>query len=110
MTSQLAIEYIPKRMCELGYGSHYTVRFRHLVLQPFEEREISVHNQLMILIEPFCDVRIESTAGMFDLSEDLVNEMQYEHRGDLKITNHSIFINHIRFVQVIPKFCKTPCP
>ena len=110
MTSQLAIEYIPKRMCELGYGSQYMIRFRHLVLKPMEKREIEANNQLMILVEPFCDVRIESGAGVFDLSEDLANEMQYEHRGDLKIINQSIFINNIRFIKVITKFCKKPCP
>ena len=109
MTSHLALEYIPKRMCELGHGSHYVLRLRHFVLKPLETREINVNNQLMILVEPLCDVRIESPAGIFDLSEDLVNEMQYEHRVDLKIINHSIFINHVRFIQVIPKFCEKPC-
>jgi hypothetical protein len=80
-----------------------------LVLQPWEKREIAAQNQLMILIEPYCDVRIESGTGIFDLSEDLTNELQYEHSGILKITNHSFFINHICFIQVIPKHCKKPC-
>jgi len=110
MTPQLALEYIPRRMCELGYSSQYILRLRHFVLQPLEIREITVHNQLMILVEPFCDVRIESQGGLFDLSEDMVNELQYEHRGNLKIINHSIFINHLRFIQVIPKLCNKPCP
>jgi hypothetical protein len=110
MTTQLALEYIPKRMCELGHGSQYILRLRHFVLKPFEKREINVNNNLMILVEPFCDARIESSEGVFDLSEDLINEIHYEHRGELKIINHSIFINHIRFIQVIPKFCKKPCP
>lgn len=96
-------------MCELGYGSHYTIRFRHLVMQPWEKREIAAQNQLVILIEPYCDIRIESDAGIFDLSEDLSNELQYEHSGQLKVINHSMFINHIRFIQVIPKNCKKPC-
>lgn len=96
-------------MCELGHSSNYTIRLRHLVLKPSEKREIPAQNQLMILIEPYCDIRIESEAGVFDLSEDLVNELQYEHRGSLKIFNHSFFINHIRFIQVIPKHCKKPC-
>jgi hypothetical protein len=109
MTSQLATEYIAKRMCELGHGSHYSIRLRHLVLQPSEKREITEQNLLMILIEPYCDVRVESGSGIFDLSEDLANELQYEHSGVLKITNHSFFINHIRFIQVIPKHCKKPC-
>jgi hypothetical protein len=96
-------------MCELGYDSRYTIRLRHLVLQPSEKREVQAQNQLMILIEPYCDVRIESDTGIFDLSEDLANELQYEHSGTLKVTNHSFFISHIRFIQVIPKNCKRPC-
>ena|SRR3989337_1819658 len=110
MTINLALEYIPQRMCELGFGTDYFIRVRHFVLQPLEERQIETNNQVFILVEPFCDLKIESTAGMFDLSETIVDELQYEHRGSIKLKNYSIFINHIRFVQVIPKFCKKTCP
>jgi hypothetical protein len=110
MTTALAMEYIPKRMCELGYGDAYTLRMRHMVLQPCEVRKISIYNQLCILTEPYCELRVESMTGIFDLTEDLANELQYEHRGDITITNYSIFINHLRFIQVIPKFCKPLCP
>ncbi len=109
MTTALAMEYIPKRMCELGYGEAYTLRLRHLILQPGETRELSLYNKLFILVEPYNNMRIESMTGLFDLSEDLANELQYEHRGDITILNHSIFLNHLRFIQVIPKFCKPLC-
>ncbi|GAC1599262.1 MAG: hypothetical protein NVS3B8_11840 [Chitinophagaceae bacterium] len=108
MTDILALEYIPKRMCELNYGTDYSIRFRHFVLQPGEGRKVHAYNQLFVLVEPFCDVRIESIAGLFDMSDDQANELQYEHRGDITILNRSIFINHVRFIQVIPKLCK-PC-
>ncbi len=109
MTTEFASDYIQRRMCELGYGSSYTLRFRHLVLQPGEKRNLSVQNQLFVLVGPLCDLRIESNTGVFDLSEDQANELQYEHSGDVYITNQSLFINHTRFIQVIPKFCKTSC-
>lgn len=109
MNIGFAMEYIPKRMCEIGYGSDYFIRMRHLVLQPNEQRKITVHNQLFVMIDPYCDLRVESSTGVFDLSEDKANEIQYEHQGDITITNQSIFMNHIRFIQVLPKFCKTPC-
>ncbi len=109
MNTDLAIAYIEKRACELGYSGQYTFRVRHLLLQPIETRTISLHNQFMILLEPYCDKRIESHAGIFDLSEDLANELQYEHRGEITITNQSIFISHCRFIQVIPNFCKPLC-
>lgn len=110
MNAILALEYIPKRMCELNYGSDYFIRFRHFVLQPGEERKLQAQNQFFLLVEPFCDLRIESVAGLFDMSEDQVNELQYEHRGDITVKNNSVFINHVRFIQIIPKICKTPCP
>ena len=37
MTVNLALEYIPRRMQELGYRADYYIRFRHFVLQPSEE-------------------------------------------------------------------------
>ena len=109
MTVDLAIEYIRRRMEELGYPSKYMLRLRHLVMQPLEQRETSIDNQLWILVEPPCEIRVESTAGIFDASEDMVNELQYEHRGEVKVTNQSVFLNHVRFIQVIPKFERKEC-
>lgn len=102
MTIALALEYIPRRMCERGYGSDYLLRFRHLRLDPGEVREVEGYNQFFLLIEPPDDVTVESEFGFFDLSSDAVNEMQYEHQGAIVLTNLSPFSNHVRFIQVIP--------
>jgi hypothetical protein len=99
MTVGFALEYIERTMCD----NEYVLNFRHLVLQPGEKRKLPAHNQIFLLIEPPCDARIESDTGVFDLSEDLSNELLYEHKGDITVVNHSIFINQVRFIQVIPK-------
>ncbi len=109
MTTDLALEYIRRRCCELCYSDGYSIRVRHFVLQPQEERVIDAHNQFFVLIEPYCNLRIESGAAIFDLSEDQANELQYEHRNSIRLINQSILINHIRMIQVIPKNC-APCP
>lgn len=109
MTTGFAIDYIPKRMCELGHGSQYIVRYRHMVMQPKEERKINATNQMFLLIDPCGDLRVESTAGLYDMSEDQVNELNYEHRGEITVINQSIFISHVRFIQVIPQICKNTC-
>lgn len=110
MTINLALEYIPKRMLELGYGRRdYWLRFRHLVLKAGEAIEISSFNQLYILVEETEDVAVSSELGLFDLSSSTVNEMQYEHQGQIKIKNASVQIRHIRFIQVIFKI-NTQCP
>lgn len=103
MTINLALEYIPRRMQELGYRADYYIRFRHLVLQPNEELILDADNQFFYLVEEAENVRVESETGVFDLSESTTNEMQYEHQNKIHISNYLPGINHLRFVQVIPK-------
>jgi hypothetical protein len=106
MTIALALEYIPRRMKEMGFGTEYYIRFRHYVLQPAEQREIDAYNQLFILVEEAEDVRISSDFGLFDLSEEKTNEQNYEHQGAIMIINEAKHLTHVRFIQVIPKHKK----
>jgi len=102
MTSDLALDYIARRMNEMGFGKKYLIRFRHVLLKLGETREITAYNQIFLLIEPMPNIRIESDVGLFDLTEDHANEMQYEHRGRIKITNLSLTPTNARFLQAIP--------
>ncbi len=102
MTIALALEYIPRRMEELGIGDDYYLRFRHYVLQPSELLDVPAFNQFFILVEEAQDVSIKSEFGIFDLSLRNVNEMQYEHQGQITIQNYASSVNHVRFIQVIP--------
>jgi len=102
MTVNFALEYLPNRMFELGYANGYIIRLRHLLLQPSEVRTFNGYGQLFLLVEPASDVRVESDTGFYDLSERLTNELQYEHQGEIVITNLSIIRTHIVFIQVIP--------
>lgn len=106
MTTALALEYIPRRMRELGFGSDYYIRFRHLVLKSNEETELDAFNQIYILIEEAQDCSIRSDFGIYDTSFTLTNEQQYEHQGTIRIKNQRSGINHVRFIQVIPKHVK----
>ena len=90
-------------MQELGYKGNYYIRFRHLVLQANEEQTIDAYNQFYYLVEEAQNVRVESETGIFDLSESTTNEMQYEHQSKIQIKNYASGINHLRFIQVIPK-------
>lgn len=103
MTIALALEYIPRRMKELGYGVNYYLRFRHMVLQPKEKTEIDACNQLYILVEQKKGLSISSDFGLFDMADNSTNEQTYEHQGILQINNYSNRINHLRFIQVIPQ-------
>lgn len=103
MTTALAMEYIPRRMKELGIDSNYYMRFRHMVFQAGEKREIDADNQFYFLIEEAFDISISSPMGYYDISETNSNEQSYEHQGNILIDNYGQQINHVRFIQIIPK-------
>lgn len=103
MTIELAIDYIRRRMIELGFGDSYYLRFRHFVLKAKQETEVDGDNQLFILVDPKDSVSVHSVFGIFDLTIDSVNELQYEHQGKISLKNNSSSVQHARFIQVIPK-------
>lgn len=103
MTADLALDYIKRRMIELGHGDNYHIRFRHFVLSPMEERKIEAQLQLFILAEPKENIRLQSDMGLFDLSETATNELQYEHQGVIILTNTSPVVQHVPMIQVMFK-------
>ncbi len=103
MTIALALEYIPRRMNDIGVGTNYFIRFRHFMLVPLETVEIDAYNQFFIQLDEVPDITIHSEFGQYDLSDASINEQQYEHQGQVTIYNYSADIRHVRFIQVIPK-------
>jgi hypothetical protein len=102
MTAELATDYIARRMEELGYGSNYYLRFRHLVLRAKEKRKIEAPNQLFLLINPDDDISVKSDFGIYDVTEENINECQYEHHGSIQVRNYAATTTHARFIQAIP--------
>jgi hypothetical protein len=103
MTIALAIEYIPRRMRDLGFGDNYYIRFKHLIIQPITTIDIEADNQFYILVDEVTDITITSDSGIYDLSDTRVNEQCYEHQGSIAIENQASQFKHVRFIQVIPK-------
>jgi hypothetical protein len=103
MTEQFALLYLPKRAAALGF-TDYWLKFRHLVLQPQEERQFDTGHQIYFLTEEPDLIRVESDSGVFDNSETNANELTYEHSGTVIIKNQSPFVQHVRFIQLIPNY------
>lgn len=103
MIPELANEYIKRRARELGRKDNYHIRFRHLVLGPGETRRIDAPMQLYLLAEPIEFIRITSDMGIFDLAEFSTNELQYEHKGKIAVTNYSPAPQQVKMIQVIFK-------
>jgi hypothetical protein len=102
MTAGLALEYISRRMKELCHGDNYHIRFRHFIVANNETYIINAHNHLYIILEPYDGV-VESDTGLFEYGFEGAREMQYEHQGEIRLTNVSGVAAHFRFIQVIPK-------
>ena len=103
MTTSFALEYIPRRMQELGIANNYLLKFRHFVIQPSDSLIIDSYNQYFLLVDSESELTVSSEFGNYDLLDTGINEQQYEHQGKITIANTSKILKHIKFIQVIPR-------
>jgi hypothetical protein len=102
MTEEMAILFAKSKMRELGVGRKYLVRYRHFRLAPNEQVKIKGENHLFLLLQPETTLKVESKAGIFDMQDSTINELQYAHRGIIVLTNSTQTIVNAKFLQVIP--------
>ena len=50
MKTEFALDYIPRRMCELGYGTNYITRWRHLQIDARSTLNIDADNDDLLTI------------------------------------------------------------
>lgn len=101
MNTGFAIDYIPRRMRELGFHEYLT-RWRYFQIDAGASLHIDADNEFFILINPNRNISVRSKFGVFDLSDNAINEMQYEHRGKIDVMNNSRTVLMVLFIQVIP--------
>lgn len=109
MTTALALEYIPRRMKELGYGNNYSMRLRHFVLRPGEKRKLSAHAEIFLLVCSPEYISVKSEYGIYDPLSTAINEQQYEHQGIIRMRNYSSQFQSVQLIQLIPQ-TEQPCP
>lgn len=106
MNTGFAIDYIPRRMRELGFYNNYITRWRHFQIDPGALLHIDADNEFFLLINPNRNISVRSKFGVFDLSDTAINEMQYEHRGKIDIQNNARTPIMVLFIQIIPNHKK----
>jgi len=102
MTVEFALDYIPRRMKEMGYGDNYIIRWRHFQLLSGEVLSLPSYNEYFLLINPIPTLEVRSKTGHFNLTDITINEMQYEHRGKIDVKNTVKEDCMVLFIQVIP--------
>jgi hypothetical protein len=105
MTETLALEYIKRKMNEIGVGDEYYIIPRMLVVRGIDDEiiKIDAFNQYFFLVDASVDIVVSSEFGKFDLDNDKINELQYLHQGQIEIYNRATTFRHAYFIQVIPK-------
>jgi hypothetical protein len=102
MTAEFAIDFIPRRMKELGYGIEYIVRWRQFQLELNGILDIDAQNEYYYLVNPGNNVEVSSKFGIYNNADTSINEAQFEHRGKIRIKNFSPLPLFVQFIQVIP--------
>jgi len=107
MNLAFALDYIPRRMQEMGFGERYVTRYKQVQIEHGATITFKAFNQLMILIEPeIVNIKVESERGVFDLGDSTINIQQHEHSGSVKVSNNTGATKHVLLVQVIPQHKK----
>lgn len=102
MTEGTAIDLAKKRMQKLGI-TDYLIRYRHLQIAPLKSIELEGENNFYYLIQPGSYTKVQSKAGVYDLRDNAINEMQYIHRGRITVSNlYQKRYLQVKFIQVIP--------
>lgn len=103
MTEGLAIEVAAAKMRELEVGTNYLIRYRHFQLLPSQKMVLKMGNDIMILLTPEIDTRVQSRTGIYDVKDIGIVEMQYLHSGEITIDNQNIKLPiQVKFLQIIP--------
>lgn len=100
MTEQLIIQYVPERIRQLGF-TDYHLRYRDLMIVKQSSMTVTAWNELYFIVDDPPDVIVESDYGIYDSTENPVEENVHQHRGEIVIRNKSSRSKRIKFVQVI---------
>lgn len=100
MTEQLIIQYVPERIRQLGFAD-YHLRYRDLMIGKQSSMIVIAWNELYFIVDDPPDVIVESDYGIYDSTENPVEENVHQHRGEIVIRNKSSKSKRIKFVQVI---------
>ena len=102
MNEITAIEIAKSKMRELNVED-YILRYRNLRLESQERRTISAENEFYIVIQRNPVIEIKSKAGIYDLQDVALREIQHVHTGKIEIVNKVAQTFTVALLQVIPK-------
>jgi hypothetical protein len=100
MTEEYIIHSTGQRIKQLGYNSYHS-RYRDISLSSGGHVIIPAYNQLWFIVGDPSGVMIESDYGIYDSSGAYQSDNAHEHRGEIKLINHTNANKRVKFIQVI---------
>jgi hypothetical protein len=100
MTESFILDYIPKRMKQLGYQSWH-IAYKDMAIKAESQIEIPAYNELWFLVGHPEDILIDSDYGVYDGTSNVGHNNEHEHRGLIIIKNIKQTAQRIKFIQTI---------
>lgn len=105
MTEALAIEIAKSKIRELDV-KEFVLRYRHIRLDGDQRRTLSADNEFYIIVARMPLLIVTSKAGVYDLQDESLRELQHVHTGKITLINTVAQSMEVKFLQVIPKVDK----
>lgn len=104
MDASLLKELLHQRITERGYSvATSQIAYRDLMLASGQQRHIQAYNQLWLLIDDVPGLRINSSYGLYDLSNFAADEQQHEHTDQITLENLTTAPLQVKMYQIILK-------
>jgi len=104
MDATLLKELIAQRITEKGYSVQKSqIVYRDIALPARASKAFNAYNQLWMLIDDVAGIKIESSYGMYNLSNIVADEQQHEHTDQITIENLTSQATQIKMYQIILK-------
>ncbi|MEM6269873.1 MAG: hypothetical protein AAF998_10570 [Bacteroidota bacterium] len=111
MTTSFIQETIPVRMREMGFGRNYHVQMRTLTIPANAIFVFPAFNTWLYcpyeLLNTAVGITVESAYGILDSTGTGYNEQQFEHTGQVTITNTQPSPLTLTLMLAIPQVTKT---
>lgn len=100
MSEQFILQYAPERVKQLGYVAYY-LKYHDLVLEGNSFRVLQAYNELYFIVEDPKGLVVESNYGLYDSTDDPLDNNIHQHRGEIIIRNPGAEKRRIKLIQII---------
>jgi len=100
MSEQFILAFAPLRLKLQGYRKYF-FKHRDFIVKEGETVTIEAFNEMYFIIDEPAGLVVESDYGLFDSTDDPLEESVHIHRGVIRIFNPGNVKRRIKFIQAV---------